>query len=330
MSQFDINKLVVLHLYNYAKPRGEQDPLALIEKKCQAIKVSTCMRVIYILNSDALASEEQVNAYKSFTDYLNRDSLYTRSVFFERLDGAAAYQFLLYWILGGVNPKRQFDDTRILGDVRAIWNKMQRSTSERSQALVSIYNSFFQSLFADSTQLVPLIAIYQSKGMVDELENLLKRACQNCCWARINDFLSCFKRFDYQCFAEGTHINQLKNSLLAEKEKILKLVELSPAGNQVCFFKTQPDASEERKMGVSLKIAKIDRLLELIALELNAGAVLTSELGSSAASSSSNQLDVPPSNPLPIHEANVVEEDMVGVLSDVEALSLSSSLLSMY
>lgn len=263
MPQFNINKLVVLHLYNYIKPKGEQDPLLNVERNCNAVKVSTCMRIILIIHSDSLISNEQLAAYSSLTDFLNKKNMYSANTFFERLDGTKAYEFLLYWMLGGINPKRTFDDTRILGDVRAIWNTIQRSTSLRSKGIVPIYTTFFQSLFADSVQLGRLIEIY-TQNDVSELEVKLKRASSNCAWSRINNFLGFLSGFDYQHFAENTHLNQFEASLLTMKEKILSKVELSTIDNKVCFFKSKYEVSEEQIEGISKRIEKINKLLEVL------------------------------------------------------------------
>jgi hypothetical protein len=260
MSKFDFNKLVVLHLYNYIKPTGEQDPLSNIERTCNAVKVSTCMRIILIIHSDSLISNEQKAAYNSLTNFLDKKDVYSANTFFERLDGTKAYQFLLYWMIGGINPKRIFDDTRILGDVREIWNKTLKSPSLRLKTLVSIYSSFFHAFFTDSALLGKLISVYNENDKPDKL----KMACVNCAWAREKGFLALFSTFDYQTFAENTHLSHLENGLESMKEKILKKVTFSSTGTELTFFKSKYEVSEEKLDGVSNRIKKIIALLEFL------------------------------------------------------------------
>lgn len=260
MPQFDFNKLVVLHLYNYIKPSGEQDPLSNIERTCNAVKVSTCMRIILIIHSDSLISNEQNAAYNSLTNFLNKKDLYSANTFFERLDGTKAYEFLLYWMLGGINPKRIFDDTRILGDVREIWNKTLKSSSLRLKTLVSIYSPFFHAFFTDSALLGKLISVYNENDKPDKL----KMACANCAWAREKGFLALFSGFDYQTFAENTHLSHLENGLESMRGKILNKVTFSSTGTEVCFFKSKYEVSVEKLDGVSNRIKKIIALLEYL------------------------------------------------------------------
>lgn len=274
--QFDINKLVVLHLYNYTKPKGEPDPLSQVEKECQVVKVSTCMRTIYILNSDALTSEKQIRVYQAFVDFLNKKDHYSGATTFERLEGQQAYAFLLYWMIGGVNSKRLFDDTRIIGDVRKIWNKMIVSPSPRAISLVDTYKQLFFNLFSDSTQLVKLVKLY-NRFEQPELAEQLKRACQNCSWARVNGFLRVIARFNYQYFAEDKHLLHLKMNLEMVQQRILIKAQLSPTGD-VCFFKSKYDITEEQLMGISQRLKTISSLLQLIQNVLNVNHVNKEEI----------------------------------------------------
>lgn len=259
MSHFDMNKLVVLHLYNYMKPKGETDPLSQVEKECQVVKVSTCMRTIYILNSDALTSEKQTLAYEALITFLNKKNHYSAATSFERLEGPQAYEFLLYWMVGGVNRKRLFDDCRIIGDVRAIWNKMSVSQSPRAQVLVKLYKPLFLSLFNDSTKLAALVKLYDRA----ELSQQLKRACQNCSWARENGFLDLISGFDYQYFAQGTHLIQMQISLKLLEERIMDKAELSSTG-QVISFKSKYEVTEEKLTAISQRLEAISDLLQLL------------------------------------------------------------------
>lgn len=267
LMQFDINKLVVLHLYNYTKPKGEPDPLSQVEKECQVVKVSTCMRTIYILNSDALTSEKQIRVYQAFVAFLNKKDHYSGATTFERLEGQQAYAFLLYWMIGGVNSKRLFDDTRIIGDVRKIWNKMIVSPSPRAISLVATYKQLFFNLFSDSTQLVKLVKLY-NRFEQPEFAEQLKRACQNCSWARVNGFLRVIAGFNYQYFAEDKHLLHLKMNLEVVQQRILIKAQLSPTGD-VCFFKSKYEITEEQLMGISQRLKTISSLLQLIQNALN-------------------------------------------------------------
>ncbi|WP_155823573.1 hypothetical protein [Legionella shakespearei] len=264
MSHFDMNKLVVLHLYNYMKPKGETDPLSQVEKECQVVKVSTCMRTIYILNSDALTSAKQIQAYEALISFLNKKNHYSAAISFERLEGTKAYEFLLYWMIGGVNPKRLFDDSRIIGDVRAIWNKMLVSQSPRARPLVDLYKPLFFSLFTDSTQLAGLVKLYD-RG---ELSQQLQRACQNCSWAREKGFLNLVSGFNYQYFAQGTHLHHMQTSLEVLEKKIMDKAQLSSSG-EVCFFKSNYEITEQQLTAISQRLKAILDLAQLINTMLN-------------------------------------------------------------
>jgi Holliday junction resolvase-like predicted endonuclease len=266
MSHFDMNKLVVLHLYNYVKPKGEIDPLSQVEKECQVVKVSTCMRTIYILSSDALTSDKQSKAYQALITFLNKKDHYSGATIFARLEGKEAYSFLLYWMIGGVNPKRLFDDSRIIGDVRKIWNKMSVSPSPRAQVLVDLYRQLFISLFTDSTKLAGLIKLYYG---VDRAESSrqLKLACENCTWAREKGFLNMISAFNYQYFAENTHLAHMKESLELSQKKLLDKAEFSPSG-EVCFFKSNYEMSVQNLNAITNRLKAISDLLQLMDSEL--------------------------------------------------------------
>ncbi|KTD45163.1 hypothetical protein [Legionella quateirensis] len=265
MPQFDLNKLVVLHLYNYSKPRGEKDPLSLIEKNCDVVKLSTCMRIIYILNSDSLVSEQQSAAYKSLTDFLNRKDMYSIATRFERLEGAKAYEFLLFWIIGGINPQKTLNDTRILGDVRSIWTKMLKSPSVRTKRLVEMYLSFFNDLFTDSANLNKMIPNYNHLEL-PELVVTFKNACQNCTWARVNGFLSFLTAFNYNHFTKDNYFYAMESDLKLMKNRILNKVELSPNGTVVAFFKSKYEQSQDNLIGIDIRLKTINRLLETLNL----------------------------------------------------------------
>lgn len=161
MSGLKLSNLVVLHLYNYIKPKGLQDPLKPIETICKSVKLSTCMRHIYVLDADALTTEEQKAAYDQLITFISKKDEYSSAITFERFDGQQAYEFLLSWMIAGKNAKKLFDDCRIIGDVRGIWEKMQHSRSLNTQTLVTHYRSFFNVLFADTVQMRKLISIFR-------------------------------------------------------------------------------------------------------------------------------------------------------------------------
>lgn len=237
------------------KPKGEKDPLAQVEKACQVIKLSTCMRTIYVLNKDALSSEEQQRAYQALIAFIQRKDIYSASTQFEYLEGPKAYQFLLYWIIGGVNPKQTFHDVRILGDVRAIWTKMCASPSYRVQALVEQYKFFFKDLFSDSIQLSKLISIYESLEQ-KSLAIKLQAACLNCSWARTNGLLGCLVSFNYVHFAEGVHPKELEKSLSGVQEK-LSIRSKAPSGEEAL----QTLAAEHQREGIRKRLLEIEQLL---------------------------------------------------------------------
>lgn len=259
MSKFNINKLVVLHLYNYIKPSGQRDPLTLIENACQGVRISTCMRIVLVLNTDALVTEEQLKAYASLTDFLDKKDNYSAAIFFERLNGVKAYEFLLYWMIGGINPKRTFDDCRIIGDVRSIWNKITGSTGYKSQILTPVYTGLFNILFADTVQLYKLIDIYNELNIGD-LVNKLQTATKNCAWARLSGFLSCLNNFNYAHFAEGTYLEEMKRSLECMKQALLSKVTQSPSG-EITFFQSNYEVTKNTFEGIKTRLETISQLL---------------------------------------------------------------------
>lgn len=263
MPRFDFKKLVVLHLYNYIRPRGVKDPLEQVEKECQVVKLSTCMRTIYVLNSEALSSEAQQEAYKALVTFIEKRDMYSGSTRFEKLEGAEAYEFLLYWILGGVNPKSTFHDSRILGDVRAIWSKMSISTSPRVKHLTEVYRSFFNDLFTDSVNLNKLIPSYEHLELI-EMKKILKRACSNCSWARVNEFLVYLSGFNYINFSEDTHIEELE-TLINYTER--KLVQKSEFLNRLGIGLFATPELDIQITGIRLRLIQMEQLYAVLRLK---------------------------------------------------------------
>lgn len=241
------------------RPKGEKDPLAQVEQVCQVVKLSTCMRTVYVLNKDALKSEEQQKAYQALISFIERRDMYSASTKFESLEGAKAYEFLLYWIIGGINPNKTFQDSRILGDVREIWTKLCVSPSRRAIELVPLYRSLFNDLFSDSTQLRKLIPIYESLDQ-NSLVPILKRACVNCSWARIQGFLGCLVNFDYQSFAQGTHLKNLEESLIQIQEKLVPRSKV-PEGEEAL----QSIVAEQQREGIRKRLVEVEQLLVCLA-----------------------------------------------------------------
>jgi hypothetical protein len=258
MSKFNINKLVVLHFYQYIKPTGQRDPLAQLEKVCDGVKLSTCMRVILVLNRDSLAIEQQQVAYENLMGYLDKKDSHSGAIKFQQLEGIGAYEFLLYWMVGGLNPKRTFDDCRIIGDVRGIWNKILTSTNKKAQKLVPIYSNFFNSLFTDTVNLSKLLASYDQLS-VHEIADKLHTASSNCAWARAEGFLSCLNHFDYSHFAANTHLKELKWSLELMQNSILHKATRSSTG-EVTFFQSAYPISEEQLAGINKRLKTISDL----------------------------------------------------------------------
>ena len=255
MPRFSVDKLVVLHLYNYMRPKGEKDPLAQVEKACQVIKLSTCMRTIYVLNKDALQSEEQQKSYQALISYLERKDMYSAATKFDCLEGPTAYQFLLYWILGGVNPKLTFHDSRVLGDVRAIWSKLCVSPSPRAKVLVELYKTLFQDLFIDSTNLSKLIPMYNSLEQ-KLLEAKLHLACINCAWARMKGYLSYVTVLNYACFAENEHLDAIE-TILTKVQRNLILRSEVPDGEDAL----QSSGSQAQRDGIRKRLLVVEQLL---------------------------------------------------------------------
>jgi len=263
MPQFAIDKLVVLHLYKYCKPKGEKDPLQNVEKSCQVVKLSTCMRTIYVSTTDAMPVGPGT-PYEQFSDYINKKEGYS-SIEFERLEGQAAYRFLLYWMIGGFNPKNTLSDVRIKGDVRLIWDKIVRSSSPYKQKLVPIYRNLFDVFFEDSAKISKLIPVYIDLEK-EELEDRLKLICRTCSWARTNGFLSSITSFDYRHFGKNSYIDALQNVLeKSEKKLISKAIFSSPrSGSKVVFFKSNYEITDANLNGITKRLESIRCLLTVL------------------------------------------------------------------
>lgn len=258
---FDINKLVVLHLYQYANPKGEESPLTQVAKTCQAIPLSTCMRTIYVLNQGSLESPEQSAAYDALINFLDKKDCYSANTTFERLEGQKAYQFLLHWMLGGANPLKLFDDTRIRGGVRKIWDKMLKSPSPKTKSLVKTYTTLFDNLFHDSAYLAEVVQKYKSTSP-PSLEQI-KIACEHCAWARCHGFFDIINNFNYESFAENTYLQSLRLQLEVIQKKILDKAELSPSG-EVVSFQSNYEVTKEQLNGINQKLTKIKPLLQFL------------------------------------------------------------------
>ncbi len=263
MPAIPINKLVVLHLCHYAKPKGMKDPLELVAKKGKALRLSTCMRIVYLFNADDLTEEFQTT-YNLLTDHVNKQKneiSYNQPLVCERLEGQKAYEFLLNWSLGGLHPEKTFTDQRVRGRIRELWDKKSKSQDLNTKELVRKYVYIINALFADSAQINKLLPTYiiSEKGVAK-----LKAVFQHCAWSRTHGFLDTFGAFNYTHFETNAYLDQLRTMLEKAKSKLLQRVTFSELSSEIVFFKSSYKVSLDNLTGIKKKLDKWEALLKLL------------------------------------------------------------------
>lgn len=285
MPGFSLSNLYVVHVYNYIKPKGQTDLLTPIEKHCHAVKLSTCMRHIYVFNAEILSSDDTEKAEKAksacrdLESFVQLNDQYSSTTILEFYQGENAYSFLLFWMSAGLNPKKMFDDHRILGDVRAVWTALNKSTSLRNQLLVEEYKYFFNDLFIDVIGLLKLVdqfiemnqetwrdelLVGEAKKLKHEYAKELKTACDHCAWTRVNGFLSFIANLDYASFLNNTFLQEIKLKTEYTKSTLEKKLVFSVDGKAVGFFKAKAPCSVEKLSGLNNRLQLFTELLEKI------------------------------------------------------------------
>ncbi len=92
-----IATLQIVHIYEYKKESGKRSPVDLFIKDINPIKLSTCMRQIYLFDKH---DDVNLDTLHVLVDDIKHAPM-SRQCKFDHFKGAAAYSFILYWLMGG-------------------------------------------------------------------------------------------------------------------------------------------------------------------------------------------------------------------------------------
>jgi hypothetical protein len=221
------------------------------------------MRHIYIFSSEQLTGKEQ--KFEEFLIAISTPQPYRKVPHCEHLQGNAAYEFLLYWLIGGINPKKQFSDERILGDFRKTCETYKRTQSENRKLAWEANKYPILALEVDGKHLLQLtnkLKIYP----ISERTALLKEACKNCTWARSVLIGNISLPTDYEMFT--CHEEMLRGFLkLLQVKKLTtnkELAKLSESESELGFFFSE----NPKKLCLQQKLTDIDRFIIFLTDEL--------------------------------------------------------------
>lgn len=209
-------------MYSYSKPKGKKSLLKTFISAVKPLAVATCMRHLYIFNNEQLqgATKHLTNLQLEF----DNPPLHHAKTEYQILDGAEAYTFLLYWLVGGLNKKNPFDDIRILGDLRKILYSVEHGKGSNTQKTWLHNKEVGNALRQDGKRLLKWVQSLPKEMAIDKKEALVMQACTNCTWARQQGLLEFIVKFDY--------------SYLASKELMMQYIDtqlkvISEKANQV-------------------------------------------------------------------------------------------------
>ncbi|KTD79419.1 hypothetical protein [Legionella waltersii] len=258
-----ILSLHVIHLYEYQKPESDKCPVEKLKSELNPLVLSTCMRHIYIFSSEQLTGKEQ--KLEELLKAISTPQPYRKIPHCEHLQGNAAYQFLLYWLIGGKNPKKQFSDERVLGEFRKTCESYKTTKSENKRAAWEANKYPMLALEADGKHLLQLTNRL-SQCMINEKIALLEDACKNCTWARSVLIMNITAPLDYEmftCYEEM--LRGFLTLLQAKKSNIHKeLAKLSENESEFGFFFSE----NPKKLCLEQKLSDIVRYILFITDEL--------------------------------------------------------------
>lgn len=204
-------ELQVLHIYQYNKASGQHCPLVQFIKEVSPLIVSTCMRHIYIFTAKQLENKEE--SLTNLLHHLKNPGEHQIKSTYDYLEGKEAYTFLLYWVLGGLNPKKPFNDVRILGSLREALYKAESGNSVSKKATWESNKLFAICLRKDSKNLIEWVQTLPENMTYPEKEQFIKAVCTRCTWAAEEGLLALFGNFDYSNLVSETemfaHIHKL-------------------------------------------------------------------------------------------------------------------------
>ncbi|KTD41087.1 hypothetical protein [Legionella parisiensis] len=192
----DFNLLRLLHLIDYQKPKGEQCPLELFRRRINPIELSTCMRHLYLFSS----GQAETSQYQEILLNLNTPRVHQKVLQLDALEGSQVYRFLLFWVIGGLNNKKPFNDERILGDLRKICRNYEHSPSPAKKEAWEQNQAVLQALLTDAKYLLKLTKHIELP--LEEKKLLLKAVCDHCTWVREQGFFEITPSIDYSSFLD--------------------------------------------------------------------------------------------------------------------------------
>lgn len=253
-----LDELHVLHIYSYSKPKGKPCLLRKFIEEINPLMVSTCMRHIYIFSSSQLEAHE-AHLEELKTQLTNPGEHQARSEY-DHLRGEDAYAWLLYWVIGGYNKKKLFDDPRILGDLRATLRKYEISHKSAWCTAWSSNKEIVIALRTDGKYLLEWVKHLPPKLKNEEKIEMLREACALCTQLRKQGLLPFLTGFDYSSLTSETRmweaieekLDDMENKLQLECEKIIK----RSSGETGFLF-------EQSLMHIDQKLEKIKKIRKL-------------------------------------------------------------------
>ncbi|KTD23752.1 Uncharacterised protein [Legionella lansingensis] len=235
-----LSSLYVLHVYDYQKREGAQCPIQRLIKEVNPVVLSTCMRHIYVFSEQQVAEKKEL--LPEIVRTLQTPVLHQKTPHCELLQGNEAYQFLLFWIIAGLNSKKPFADERILADVRKKCRSYESTTSQQKINAWSVNKIVMLALLTDGKHLLNVTKkLDEEQHKVKERQ--LRSACENCTWAREKGFMPLLSTIDYKVFPEREKmLTHLQEILMLKETKIRQKLESLTKDKTVlsCLFSKKP------------------------------------------------------------------------------------------
>ncbi|KGP64260.1 hypothetical protein EP47_04215 [Legionella norrlandica] len=257
-----LSTLHVIHLYDYQKPEDGKCPVQKLKKTLNPLILSTCMRHLYLFSSEQLNDKELV--LKESLEQIRTPYPHQKMPHCDYFQGEEAYEFLLFWVIGGLSPKKPFADERILGDLRKTCNKYESSASPIAKEVWKANKLLMLALLLDSKYLVALTKKL-SHLPIEEKRLRLKEVCKNCVWARTQGFMNMLVSIDYEMFLDREKmLTHLMEKLEYKKNTIYEeLLALSENKANLSFFFSE----EPRKLYLDENLIHIERLRRILIKE---------------------------------------------------------------
>lgn len=227
-----LDDLHVLHIYHYSKPKGSRCPLKQFTRNTSPLAVSTCMRHIYIFSESQFKSNQP--HLNTLTDKLENPEQYQAKSDYDLFHGEEAYAFLLFWIIGGCNPKNPFNDPRILGDLRNTLFKYEHSKNKNAINAWNENKQIANALRVDGKRLLEWVSNLPPDLSYEDKLSLAKIVCKNCAWLRKTGLLTYVIHVDYSTLINQeemvAHIKEQLDDMEEKKRQTAKKIHSSYEG----------------------------------------------------------------------------------------------------